>query len=79
MEKSVVIPKFRVEDVITSKKNSALKYKIKAVGVLNEIGEYDYVVEDVTDNPDYKGRIHNMSISKVDEWGVVVEQKVGKI
>lgn len=73
-KQTVIIPRFRVGDVITSTKNSALKYKIKAVGVLNELGEYDYVVEDVTDT-DYKGRIHEMSISKVDEWGVVVEQK----
>lgn len=73
-KQTVIIPRFRVGDVITSTKNSALKYKIKAVDVLNELGEYDYVVEDVTDT-DYKGRIHKMSISKVDEWGVVVEQK----
>ena len=73
-KQTVIIPRFRIGDVITSTKNSALKYKIKAVGVLNELGEYDYVVEDVTDT-DYKGRIHKMSISKVDEWGVVVEQK----
>jgi hypothetical protein len=77
-KQTVIIPRFRVGDVITSTKNSALKYKIKAVGVLNELGEYDYVVEDVTDT-DYKGRIHKMSISKVDEWGVVIKDKIYEV
>lgn len=71
---NIIIPKFRHNDIITSSKNYAIKYLIKEVGVKNELGEYDYVVEDISDNPEYKGRIHNISIKKVDEWGVLVER-----
>ena len=73
-QKIIIFPKFRHNDIITSSKNYAIKYLIKEVGVKNELGEYDYVVEDISDNPEYKGRIHNISIKKVDEWGVLVER-----
>lgn len=73
-QKIIIIPKFRHNDIITSSRNYAIKYLIKEVGVKNELGEYDYVVEDISDNPEYKGRIHNISIKKVDEWGVLVER-----
>lgn len=74
--KSITIPKFKVNDVITSSNNTALKYRIKEVGVKNKIGEYEYVVEDVSDNPEYKGRIHKISIEKVDNWGILIERPV---
>lgn len=73
-QKIIIIPKFRHNDIITSSRNYAIKYRIKEVGVKNELGEYDYVVEDISDNPEYKGRIHNISIKRVDEWGVLVER-----
>lgn len=63
--------RFNVNDVITSSRNSQIKYLIKEVGVKNELGELDYVVEDVTDT-EYKGRIHRISMSKVDEWGILL-------
>ena len=67
-----IIARFRVGDVITSLKNNNLKYLIKEVGIKNELGTYDYVVEDVSDTS-YKGRTHKMSIEKVDNWGVSID------
>lgn len=74
-EQKVIIPKFRIGDIITSFKNNTIKYFIKKVGVKNELGEYDYIVEDISDDPAYKGRTHEISIEKVDSWGILVRQK----
>ena len=63
--------RFNVNDIITSSRNPLIKYLIKEVGVRNELGELDYVVEDITDT-EYKGRIHRISMNKVDEWGILL-------
>lgn len=66
--------KFKVGDTITSSRNNVLKYLIKEVGIENELGELDYVVEDVSDS-EFRGSIRHLSIKKVDEWAVLCEEK----
>lgn len=75
-EKEVVIliPKFMVGDIITSSKNGDIRYLIKEVGVKNEIGEFDYVMEDISGEPFYNGKIRRIQINSVDEWGVLVKK-----
>jgi len=69
-----VEPKFKVGDTITSSRNNVIKYLIKEVGIENELGELDYVVEDVSDS-EFRGSIRHLSIKKADEWAVLCEEK----
>ena len=69
-----VEPKFKVGDIITSIYNNSLKYLIKEVGIKNELGKLDYYVAQDISDLETKGSIHNMYISKVDSWGILIEQ-----
>lgn len=62
--------RFNVGDVITSPKNKEIRYLIKEVGVKNELGGFDYVLEDISDDKRFNGKIRRISIDKVDIWGV---------
>lgn len=64
--------RFNVGDVITSSRNKNIRYLIKEVGVKNELGGLDYVVEDISDDERFNGKVRRISIGKVDTWGVLI-------
>lgn len=66
--------RFNVGDVITSSRNKKIRYLIKEVGVKNELGGLDYVVEDVSDDQRFNGKIRKISVGKVDTWGVLLKE-----
>lgn len=73
--KNAYIPKFRPDDIITSSINPEfIKYVIKDIS-LNELGELDYVVEDISDSLMSNGRTLRITAKKADEWGVLEKQK----
>ena len=73
-------PKFKVGDLIVSKYNPHLTYKILATNIPNELGKTDYKVEIFTDgNPGLLGKPHNIrliSSDKIEDWGELVQVQV---
>lgn len=69
--------KFKIGDEIYSKKNPSIKYRIIQAGVVNELGEEDYEVENIGSDPEYRGRHYFMSVSKVDSWGEIEQKELG--
>lgn len=65
--------KFKVGDEIVSKNNTTIKYEILEVGILNELGLYDYKCKLLTPG-ELQGTIRNMEIEKVDSWGILIEK-----
>lgn len=68
--------KFNVGDVIYSKNNNRIVYRITAVNVPNEIGGYDYELEYVGEpfEDNHKNPIINrFQTYRVDEWGEKIE------
>ena len=59
--------KFNVGDKIISKHNKEIKYVVKAVRVVNELGEYEYVCENIGDDERFAGKVRSMREYKVDE------------
>jgi hypothetical protein len=78
-EQKPIIPKFRVGDKVVSIKNRRLTYKILEVGIINELGNLEYKVEIFTDGKqgilNKEHNIKNIEISRMDEWGELIEQK----
>lgn len=68
----IVSPKFRVGDLVRSKINSLLTYKVLEVGIIDGLGNPYYKVELFTNG---KPNILNIEVSKMDKWGELVEQK----
>lgn len=67
-------PKFNVGDLVVSKKNPHLTYRILATNIPNELGKTDYKVEILTDgNPDEPHNIHLISSDKIEDWGELVQ------
>ena len=74
--KNVIIKptfKFTSGDIIESKKENGIKYKIKRVGILNEIGSFDYLCECLFEG--YEGKERLMQYDKVDENFKVVDHE----
>lgn len=73
-------PKFKVGDLIVSKYNPHLTYKILSTNIPNELGKTDYKVEIFTDGkPGLLGKPHNIrliSSDKIEDWGELVQQEV---
>lgn len=71
--------KFNVGDLVVSKKNPHLTYKILATNILNELGKTDYKVEIFTDGkPGILHEAHNIhliSSDKIEDWGELVRQE----
>ena len=65
--------KFKVGDEIVSKNNTTIKYEILEVGILNELGLFDYKCKLLTPG-ELQGTIRNMEIEKVDSWGTLIEK-----
>ena len=76
-------PKFNVGDLIVSKKNPHLTYKILATNLPNELGKTDYKVEIFTDGKpgilDEPHNIHLISSDKIEDWGELVRQEQPKV
>lgn len=72
-------PKFNVGDLVVSKKNPHLTYRILATSIPNELGKTDYKVEIFTDGkPGLLGEsnnIHLISSDKIEDWGELVQQE----
>lgn len=72
-------PKFNVGDLVVSKKNPHLTYRILATNIPNELGKTDYKVEIFTDGkPGLLGKPHNIhliSSDKIEDWGELVQQE----
>lgn len=72
-------PKFNVGDLVVSKKNPHLTYKILATNIPNELGKTDYKVEIFTDGkPGLLSEPHNIhliSSDKIEDWGELVLQE----
>ena len=70
--------KFNVGDLVMSKKNPHLTYKILEVNLPNELGKTDYKVEIFTDNKpgllNEPHNIHLISSDKIEDWGELVQQ-----
>ena len=72
----VVIPKFRVGDIVVSKKNPRQTYNILEVGHINELNYPEYKVEIFTDGKaEEPANIKYIEIRHMDEWGELIEQK----
>ena len=75
-------PKFNVGDLVVSKKNPHLTYKILATNIPNELGKTDYKVEIFTDGkPGLLSEPHNIhliSSDKIEDWGELVQQEQSK-
>jgi len=69
-------PKFNVGDLVVSKKNPHLTYRILATNIPNELGKTNYKVEIFTDGkPDEPHNIHLISSDKIEDWGELVQQE----
>ena len=72
-------PKFNVGDLVVSKKNPHLTYRILATNIPNELGKTDYKVEIFTDGKpgllDKPHNIHLISSDKIEDWGELVQQE----
>lgn len=78
--KNVIIKptfKFTSGDIIESKKENGIKYKIKRVGILNEIGSFDYLCECLFEG--YEGKERLMQYDKVDENFKVVDHEACEV
>lgn len=72
-------PKFNVGDLVVSKKNPHLTYRILATNIPNELGKTDYKVEIFTEGkPGLLSEPHNIhliSSDKIEDWGELVQQE----
>ena len=71
--------KFRIGDMVISKNNPHLTYKILATNIPNNLGKTDYQVEIFTDGKsgllNKPHNIHFISSEKIEEWGELVQQE----
>jgi len=76
-------PKFNVGDLVVSKKNPHLTYKILATNIPNELGKTDYKVEIFTDGKpgilDEPHNIHLISSDRIEDWGELVQQEQSEV
>lgn len=63
-------PKFAVGDIIVSKENQDIKYKILEVDIPNKAGGHDYRLELLS--TEFKGAKRYISAEKVDSWGELI-------
>lgn len=69
-------PKFEIGDVIYSIHDPSIRYRILDVGILDfDTKEPQYRVELLS--TEFKGVQRFMSIDKVDNWGVLLSDKIG--
>ena len=71
--------KFNIGDLIVSKNNPHLTYKILATNIPNELGKMDYKVEIFTDGKsgllNEPHNIHLISSDKIEDWGELIQQE----
>lgn len=76
-------PKFNIGDLVVSRINPHLTYKILATNIPNELGKTDYRVEIFTDGKpgllDEPHNIHLISSDKIEDWGELVQQEQPKV
>lgn len=63
-------PKFAVGDIIVSRENQEIKYKILEAGIPNKARGHDYRLELLS--TEFKGAKRYISVEKVDSWGELV-------
>lgn len=71
---NVIIPKFRVGDMVISTKNPSLTYKVLEIGHINELNYPEYKVEIFTDGKaDKPSNIKYIEIRHMDDWGELIK------